>query len=83
MNLAKFRKVQNDLEDAEERADSAESALGKLRAKNRSSVSMVHSVVAVSSILVNMLKSFSSILVNILKSFRDKGLFATHNLGRS
>merc|ERR1719400_1349198 len=37
VNLAKYRKVQNELEDAEERADSA---LSKLRAKNRSSVSM-------------------------------------------
>ena len=40
MNLAKYRKVQNELEDAEERADSADSALSKLRAKNRSSVSV-------------------------------------------
>ncbi|XP_046351162.1 myosin heavy chain, striated muscle-like isoform X8 [Haliotis rufescens] len=39
VNLAKFRKVQHELEDAEERADSAESTLQKLRAKNRSSVS--------------------------------------------
>jgi len=40
VNLAKYRKVQNELEDAEERADSADSALSKLRAKNRSSVSV-------------------------------------------
>lgn len=40
MNLAKFRKVQNELEDAEERADTAEGTLQKLRAKNRSSVSV-------------------------------------------
>ncbi len=40
MNLAKYRKVQHELEDAEERADMAENTLGKLRAKNRSSVSM-------------------------------------------
>ncbi|KAL3877462.1 hypothetical protein ACJMK2_035164 [Sinanodonta woodiana] len=39
INLAKYRKVQNELEDAEERADSAEGSLQKLRAKNRSSVS--------------------------------------------
>ena len=39
MNLAKYRKVQHELEDAEERADAAENTLGKLRAKNRSSVS--------------------------------------------
>ncbi|XP_076459070.1 myosin heavy chain, striated muscle-like isoform X2 [Babylonia areolata] len=40
VNLAKFRKVQNELEDAEERADTAEGTLSKLRAKNRSSVSV-------------------------------------------
>ena len=40
VNLAKYRKVQNELEDAEERADTAENTLQKLRAKNRSSVSV-------------------------------------------
>jgi myosin heavy chain, skeletal muscle or cardiac muscle, putative len=39
LNLAKFRKVQQELEDAEERADMAENALAKLRARNRSSAS--------------------------------------------
>lgn len=39
INLAKYRKVQHELEDAEERADMAENTLSKLRAKNRSSVS--------------------------------------------
>ncbi|KAF8792400.1 Myosin-3 like protein [Argiope bruennichi] len=39
LNLAKYRKVQQELEDAEERADMSENALAKLRAKNRSSVS--------------------------------------------
>ena len=39
VNLAKYRKVQHELEDAEERADMAENTLAKLRAKNRSSVS--------------------------------------------
>ncbi len=39
INLAKYRKVQHELEDAEERADIAENTLSKLRAKNRSSVS--------------------------------------------
>merc|ERR1712150_359808 len=37
VNLAKYRKVQHELEDAEERADMAENTLAKLRAKNRSS----------------------------------------------
>ncbi|XP_077527331.1 myosin heavy chain isoform X24 [Haemaphysalis longicornis] len=39
LNLAKFRKVQQELEDADERADMAENTLAKLRAKNRSSAS--------------------------------------------
>ena len=39
INLAKYRKVQSELEDAEERADAAENSVQKLRAKNRSSVS--------------------------------------------
>jgi hypothetical protein len=40
INLAKYRKVQHELEEAEERADASENALGKLRAKNRSSASV-------------------------------------------
>lgn len=39
LNLAKYRKVQQELEDAEERADMSENALAKLRARNRSSAS--------------------------------------------
>ncbi|CAF0899735.1 unnamed protein product [Brachionus calyciflorus] len=39
INLAKFRKVQHELEDAEERAGQAENQLNKQRAKNRSTVS--------------------------------------------
>ncbi len=39
LNLAKFRKVQHELDDAEERAGQAENQLLKLRAKNRSSYS--------------------------------------------
>jgi len=40
LNLAKFRKVQTELEESAERADLAENQLGKLRAKNRSTVSV-------------------------------------------
>ncbi|XP_023210290.1 myosin heavy chain, muscle-like isoform X18 [Centruroides sculpturatus] len=40
LNLAKFRKAQQELEDAEERADLAENAVSKLRARNRSSASV-------------------------------------------
>ncbi|KAJ1137205.1 hypothetical protein NDU88_003618 [Pleurodeles waltl] len=35
VNLAKFRKLQHDLDEAEERADIAESQVNKLRAKSR------------------------------------------------
>ena len=37
VNLAKYRKVQHELEEAEERADMAENTLSKLRAKTRTS----------------------------------------------
>lgn len=46
INLAKYRKIQHEIEDAEERADQAEQALQKLRAKNRSSVSTARGVSA-------------------------------------
>ena len=39
VNLAKFRKVQHELEEAEERADIAENQLSKVRAKNRATIS--------------------------------------------
>jgi predicted nucleic acid-binding Zn-ribbon protein len=39
-NLGKYRQLQAQLDDAEERADSAENSLSKLRAKNRSSASI-------------------------------------------
>ena len=35
VHVAKFRKVQHDLEEAEERADTAESQLNKLRVRSR------------------------------------------------
>jgi myosin heavy chain 6/7 len=42
-NLAKFRKVQTELEESAERADNAENQLGKLRTKARSTVSVERS----------------------------------------
>ena len=39
INLAKYRKVQHELEEAEDRADSAENAMSKMRARNRNSAS--------------------------------------------
>ncbi len=40
LNLQKYRQLQHQMEDAEERADMAENSLSKLRAKNRSSASV-------------------------------------------
>jgi len=40
VNLAKYRKAQKEVEEAEERADQAEVAMSRLRAKNRTSVSV-------------------------------------------
>lgn len=36
MNLQKYRQIQHQLDDAEERADHAENSLSKMRAKSRS-----------------------------------------------
>jgi len=44
MNLQKYRKVQHDLEEAEERADVAENTLARFRAKNRSSLSQTRQI---------------------------------------
>lgn len=46
MNLAKYRKTVNELDDAEERADIAESALTKIRTKNRGSFGKGYSSVS-------------------------------------
>jgi len=40
INLAKYKKSQKELEESEERADQAEVAMSRLRAKNRTSVSV-------------------------------------------
>lgn len=40
LNLTKYRKVLQQVEDATERADQAENAVAKLRTRNRSSMSM-------------------------------------------
>lgn len=50
VNLAKYRKVQTELEDAEERAESADTALQKIRMKNRSSVSVQRTSMVSSSV---------------------------------
>ena len=48
INLSKYRKAQSELEDAEERAESSEASLTKLRTKNRSSVSTTRTMKSVS-----------------------------------
>ncbi len=48
MNLAKYRKTVHELDDAEERADIAESALTKIRTKNRGSFGKGYSSVSTS-----------------------------------
>lgn len=52
MNLAKYRKTVHELDDAEERADIAESALTKIRTKNRGSFGKGYSSVSASSQLL-------------------------------
>lgn len=49
MNLAKYRKTVHELDDAEERADIAESALTKIRTKNRGSFGKGYTSVSVTS----------------------------------
>jgi len=44
VNLAKYRKVQQELDATQERADIAETSLAKMRAKNRSNVSQQKSL---------------------------------------
>jgi len=46
INLAKYRKVQHELEEAEERADTAENAMSKMRARNRNSASVTRTTAA-------------------------------------
>ena len=46
MNLAKYRKTVHELDDAEERADIAETALTKIRTKRRDSFSKGYSSVS-------------------------------------
>lgn len=47
VNLAKYRKTVHELDDAEERADIAESAITKIRTKNRGSFGKGYSSVSV------------------------------------
>lgn len=54
LNLAKFRKVTNELSEAHERSDTAEMQLAKVRSKQRSSASMSREVQQV-PFLINLI----------------------------
>ena len=65
VNLAKFRKAQHEIEEAEEKASIAESQLAKLKAKSRSTdTPQVRYYVFVIFILLQLINSF--------KNFREK-----------
>lgn len=63
MNLAKYRKTVHELDDAEERADIAESALTKIRTKNRGSFGKGYSSVSVMSGTFCICVIFACILI--------------------
>lgn len=58
MNLAKYRKTVHELDDAEERADIAESALTKIRTKNRGSFGKGYSSVSVYPQMIHLSQQF-------------------------
>jgi len=58
-NLGKYRQLQAQLDEAEERADMAENSLSKLRAKNRSTASIVPSGGLATSASAAVLRSSS------------------------
>lgn len=60
MNLAKYRKTVHELDDAEERADIAESALTKIRTKNRGSFGKGYSSVSNFRLLEGILTQHQS-----------------------
>lgn len=68
MNLAKYRKTVHELDDAEERADIAESALTKIRTKNRGSFGKGYSSVSASPLLLYIYTVCKSVLVKVPKS---------------
>lgn len=78
MNLAKYRKTIHELDDAEERADIAESALTKIRTKNRGSFGKGYS--SVSSLSLPMFYCWFQLLRTISWSVstRDAQVFYVH-----
>lgn len=67
MNLAKYRKTVHELDDAEERADIAESALTKIRTKNRGSFGKGYSSVSILSGVLRGLLNNNSMLASSTK----------------
>lgn len=68
MNLAKYRKTVHELDDAEERADIAESALTKIRTKNRGSFGKGYSSVSVTSTTFCIRVIFACIFIAAIES---------------
>lgn len=58
-NLGKYRQLQAQLDEAEERADIAENSLSKLRAKNRSTASIAPIGLSTSASSAAILRSSS------------------------
>jgi len=70
INLAKYRKVQHELEEAEDRADSAENAMSKMRARSRNSASATRTTTAnaVSPTTASYITSLSPCCLAVLSS---------------
>lgn len=64
LNLQKYRQLQHQLDDAEERADVAENSLSKMRAKSRSAASVAPSGGLQSSQSAAVLRSASRARIN-------------------
>lgn len=64
LNMAKYRKLTQELEEAEDRADSTQQNLAKLRAQNRSHVSMTRSTSPVSHLEVKAKQLEAEIIGN-------------------
>uniref|UniRef100_A0A0M3JJB4 Myosin heavy chain n=1 Tax=Anisakis simplex TaxID=6269 RepID=A0A0M3JJB4_ANISI len=60
LNMQKYRQIQHQLEDAEERADSAESSVAKMRAKSRATMSAAPGGLTVSQSTSGVARSAST-----------------------
>lgn len=69
MHMARFRKAQHDLEEAEERADVAESLANKMRAKSRdigSKVPRVFHIVPFGLNYFRFISRFDQLVIKII-----------------